>query len=150
LVLALLVGLSCFFLSGFDKAAAQGGGRIQGTVYVRNYMGDYRQLGSANITVTGGSISVPPQAVFTAGGFYHVDVPPGNYVITANVPGYKPQSFTISVSDGSSTTVDFRLEESGVPIPEFQEYSTLFITSISLLLVVILMRRRTVLSPRLR
>jgi hypothetical protein len=144
-----LLALSCVFLLGSDKVAAQGTG-IQGGVYGKDYMGQYHQIGWANITVKGGNISVSPQAVFNAGGGYYVFVPPGSYMVTASVPGYKTQSVPVSVTWGSSTSVNFYLEQSGVPIPEFHEYATPLIASLSALLVMGLLRKRIALQKGIR
>jgi hypothetical protein len=122
----------------FEQASA--GGSIQGTVYARNYMGDYRQTGWANITVAGTSNVYPAQ--FNQGGYYTVFLPNGNYMITCNLPGYKEINRQVSVSDGSATSLNFYMEQSGVPIPEFHEYLTPIMASMALLMVLILQRKR--------
>ncbi len=137
-VLLLLSGLS--LLLGLDQAIA-GGGTVEGFVYARNYLGDYRQTGWANITATGGALVYTAQ--FNAGGHYFMILPAGTYTITASLPGYDVVTKTVSVSDGSATRLDFRLEQSGVPIPEFHQYATPLVVAVSLLLVMISVRKRT-------
>jgi hypothetical protein len=46
-------------------------------------------------------------------------VPVGTYNLTVSPPGYVAHSSMVSVSDGSSSTASFYLEESHIPIPEF-------------------------------
>lgn len=131
-----------------SNAAAAAGGSVQGTVYTRNYMSDYKTTSWANITATNGVIVT--RARTDADGRYYMFLPTaGTWRVTANVPGYQEVTLVISVSDGSTAPGDFYLQESGIPIPEFHEYATMFITSISLLLMIILMRRRTVLPQQL-
>ena len=69
-------------------------------------------------------------------------VPPGNYLVTAQMPGYIDQSTEVSVSEGGAVTHNFYLEQSGIPIPEFHEYATMLMTAVSLLLVIFIMRKR--------
>ncbi len=46
-------------------------------------------------------------------------VPTGTYNVTVVEPGYKPYSNVIAVSSGSTSTINFYLEQSHVPVPEF-------------------------------
>ena len=73
-------------------------------------------------------------------------VPPGNYLVTAQMPGYIDQAREVSVSEGGSATINFYMEQSGIPIPEFHEYATMLMTAVSLLLVVLIMRKRNATS----
>ncbi len=146
-ILVLLV-LSCAFLLGIDKTVAQGG-EIEGTVYVKNHMGDLNQVGWANITAKGGSVTITPSVVFNAGGGYYFFLPSGSYMVTCSVPGCKSQSVPVSVTDGSTTPLNFYLTESGVPIPEFPQYAAPLVTALSLLLVIALTRKRVSLQKGL-
>ncbi|MCK5627472.1 hypothetical protein KAI23_05840, partial [Candidatus Bathyarchaeota archaeon] len=62
--------------------------------------------------------------------------------VTAQMPGYVDQAYEVSVSEGGSATINFYMEQSGVPIPEFHEYATMLMTAVSLLLVIFVMRKR--------
>jgi hypothetical protein len=134
----LFILLSSLTLVGSSEAAA--GGSVAGTIYVRNYLGDYRAAGWANVTATDG-VSVI-RAHSESDGRYFMFLPTGNWRVTASMPGYDEVTKVVAVSDGSATSYDFYLQQSGVPIPEFHEYATMFITSISLVLVIVLMRRK--------
>jgi hypothetical protein len=46
-------------------------------------------------------------------------VPTGTYNVTVVTPGYVPYSSVVAVSPGSASTINFYLEESHVPVPEF-------------------------------
>ncbi|MEM2943112.1 MAG: carboxypeptidase-like regulatory domain-containing protein [Candidatus Bathyarchaeia archaeon] len=124
-----------------------GGSMVVGTVYARNYMGDYRALGWANVTATDGHIVL--RARTTSDGRYQLFLSTGSWELITSMPGYKPVSKVIAVPDGGTVTYDFYLEESGVPIPEFHEYAAPFITSICLLLAVLVLRRRSLSTQRL-
>lgn len=103
-------------------------------------MGDYRETGWANITAAGEHGRF--EGEFNMGGNYYMFVPPGNYLVTAQMPGYIDQSYDVSVSEGGSVSLNFYMEQSGVPIPEFHEYATMLMTAVSLLLVIFIMRKR--------
>lgn len=121
----------------FEQASA--GGSIQGVVSTRNYMGDYRKTGWANITAVGASSVYKPR---TSGSYYTFFLPTGDYMLTCRLDGYDVVTRQVSVSDGSATTLNFILEQSGVPIPEFHEYLTPIVASMALLMVLVLQRKR--------
>jgi len=146
LAVSLVLLTSALLLLASDQVVA-GGSMVVGTVYTRNYMGDYRATGWANVTATNGDLVL--RARTTSDGQYRLYLGTGSWELITDVPGYKTVSKVIAVPDGGTVSYDFYLEQSGVPIPEFHEYATPLITSMSLLLVVILMRRRTILSARL-
>lgn len=54
-----------------------------------------------------------------SGGYYEMYVPTGVWNVTVVEPGYKPYSNVIPVSNGSASSVNFYLEQSHVPVPEF-------------------------------
>ena len=136
--LPILFLLSCTVLAAtFEQASA--GGSIQGTVYTRNYMGDYRQTSWANITAVGASSVYKPR---TSGSYYTFFLPTGDYVLTCSLDGYDLVTRQVSVSDGSATPLNFYMEQSGVPIPEFHEYLTPIVASMALLMVLVLQRKR--------
>ncbi len=58
-------------------------------------------------------------AYSSSGGFYEMFVPAGTYNVTVVEQGYKAYSNSVSVSDGSKSTINIYLEQSHVPIPEF-------------------------------
>jgi len=147
LAVSLVLLTSALLLLASDQVVA-GGSMVEGTVYVRNYMRDFRATGWANVTATDGVRAV--RATITSDGRYRMYLGTGSWELITSVPGYETVSEVIAVPDGGTVTKNFYLEQSGVPIPEFHEYATPLITSISLLLVVLLMRRRTSLSPRLK
>ncbi len=120
---------------------------VVGTVYVRNYMGDYRAIGWANVTATDGNMVL--RARTTSDGHYQLFLSTGSWELITSMPGYKTVSKVIAVPDGGTVTYDFYLEESGIPIPEFHEYAAPMMTSISLLLAVLLLRRRILPARRL-
>lgn len=68
-------------------------------------------------------------------------VPAGNYNVTVVEPGYKPYSNTVSVSPGSSSTINFYLEQSHVPVPEFPSGMISVIAVVALSASLLAMRR---------
>jgi hypothetical protein len=138
--LVLVFSFSVLALSMNEALAVGGAAGIGGKVYTRNHMGDYRETGWANITAAGEHGVFEGQ--FNMGGNYYMFVPPGNYLLTAQMPGYIDQAREVTVSEGGSVSINFYMEQSGVPIPEFHEYATMLMTAVSLLLVIFIMRKR--------
>ncbi len=68
-------------------------------------------------------------------------IPVGNYNVTVTEPGYVSYSTSVSVSGGSSSVINFYLEESHVPIPEFQ--SELVSVVLVLSLIAVLLRKKS-------
>jgi len=87
------------------------------------------------------------QRIFTAysssGGFYEMFVPTGFYNVTVIQPGYRMNSNTVAVSDGSTSTINFTLELSHVPVPEFQPNLSLVVMVVTLGAAALVFRRRS-------
>ena len=119
---ALAVGLVLVMLVlGSRPAVAQappgGGGFVQGWVYGFDMYDKLIPLAWVNVTASSGVYR------FVAGtgtnGSYEMFLPSGVYNLTVSAPGYRSYSRTIAVSNGSSSTINVYLYESGVPVPEF-------------------------------
>jgi len=93
-------------------------------------------------------------------GFYEMRVPAATYNVTIKVPGYEAlvtnttvtngstsnmnfnlNSIDVSVSSGSSSVINFYLEQNQTPVPEFQP--SLPLTLIAFILVAIFIFRRS-------
>jgi hypothetical protein len=94
-----------------------GGGLITGSVYGFDMFDELIPIAWAPVYANNG------QRTFTAytsgGGYYEMYVPQGTYNVTVVQPGYVPQGSVVAVSPGSASTINFYLEESHVPVPEF-------------------------------
>lgn len=76
-----------------------------------------------------------------SGGYYEMFVLAGVYNVTVVEPGYKPYSNSVSVSSGSTSTINFYLEQSHVPVPEFPSGITSVIAVVTLSAALLAMRR---------
>jgi hypothetical protein len=135
--IAVAIVLVALFLGVSNTSAqsqsipAQTGGRIEGTVYGYTMYDQLITLSWAQVTASN------PQFQFKTssggGGHYGMYVPGGVYNLSVYVQGYTPQSMSVTVSDGSLSNVNFVLERSNVPIPEFpaQLLSALMIVAIA-------------------
>jgi len=94
-------------------------------------------------------------------GFYEMRLPPSTYNVTIEVPGYEAlvpaevnvtngsvtkmnfnmNTISVSVSSGSSTVINFYLQQTQTPVPEFQPGTSLVLAS-SLLAAMLLIRSR--------
>ena len=63
-------------------------------------------------------------------GVYLMRVPVGTYYVTVDDPGYRADSATINVTENSSNTVNFHLEQ--IAVPEFQSNAAPLIMSLIL------------------
>ena len=109
----------------------QGGGYVQGWVYGFDMYDELIPLEWVNVTASNGDYRFV--ASTGVNGSYEMFLPTGTYNLTVSAPGYKSYSGTIAVSNGSSSTINVDLYESGVPVPEFpaQAISLLMILGVA-------------------
>ncbi len=94
-----------------------GGGLIRGTVLGFDMWDQLQPIAWASVYANSGRFTFV--AYSSSGGFYEMYVPAGTYNVTVVEPGYVAYSNSVSVSDGSSSTINVYLEQSRVPVPEF-------------------------------
>ena len=120
---------------------------IRGTVYWYDMYGNLRRLPWALVTATsvGGGIAATSS---TTDGTYALCVPPGTYnVIASSDPGFTPQSKMVTFSLGAMVTgIDFRLQPSGEPIPEYPAPFISALLIIAIIAAAIMIRRRRLAS----
>lgn len=75
-------------------------------------------------------------------GFYELVLPSGTFVIRVIAPGYAEQMATVAVTSGSSSSIDFYLEQSRTPIPEYPAFAMPALMALALALAMALARRR--------
>ncbi len=97
--------------------AGPGGGGITGYVYGFDMFDQLQPIAWASVYADDGQYKFV--AYSSSGGYYEMFVPTGTYNVTVVEPGYKPYSNTVAVSSGSTSTINFYLEQSHVPVPEF-------------------------------
>ena len=83
----------------------------QGTISGSVSDADGNALPGANVVVEGTTLG----AAATLSGGYTINVPDGNYTVTASVVGYKSSSATVRVS-GSNASANFTLESASVAL----------------------------------
>ena len=130
---ALGILLAIFILKApaISALSPQSGGLIFGSVY--GFTWDDQLIPLEWVQVTATSPNYPPFTVSTgANGTFEMFVPTGTYNLTVSPPGYTVHSSMVSVSDGSSSTTSFYLQQSHVPIPEFPTQAVVFIIAIAL------------------
>jgi hypothetical protein len=96
---------------------------------------ELRTIAWAQVTAANQQIQLTTSS--GGGGQYGMYVPGGVYNVSVYVQGYQPQSSSVTVSDGSLSNINFVLERSNVPVPEFptQMLSALMIIAIAATLV---------------
>jgi hypothetical protein len=118
-----------------------GGGMIRGTVLGFNMYDQLEPVIWATVNANNGHRSF--LAYTGSGGFYEMFVPVGTYNVTVIEPGYLGYSSSVVVSDGSTSSINFYLEQSHVPVPEFQPNVTLIVMVLTLAGTLVIRRRST-------
>lgn len=95
-----------------------GGGYVSGQVLGFDYYNELIPIAWAKVVASNGVYTF--RAASGGDGGYQLFLPVGYYNVTATEPGYVPHTMFVSVSDGSSSVINFYLEESRIPVPEFQ------------------------------
>jgi hypothetical protein len=116
---ALAVTLNAF-QSQVGVSAQPGGGHVFGHVYSFDQYDQLVPIAWADIVATNDQYTFT--AYSGADGFYEILLPSGTYTLTVSEPGYVEYSLSVAVSNGSSSPLNFYLERSQVPIPEFSAY----------------------------
>jgi len=75
-------------------------------------------------------------------GSYGMYLPAGYYNVTAIEPGFVPHTIFVAVSDGSSSSINFYLEQSHIPVPEFQPEMILMVMVVALTATLLAKRAR--------
>jgi Carboxypeptidase regulatory-like domain len=117
-----------------------GGGEIVGFVYGFNYDDALLPIAWAPVYANNGRNTFV--AYSSGGGYYDMFVPQGTYNVTVTQPGYVPYSSVVSVSPGSASTINFYLEESHVPVPEFPS-GMISVTAVLAIAAVLIAAKRT-------
>jgi hypothetical protein len=114
---------------------------LHGQVLGFNYDNYLVPIAWGKVVATNGFTSF---AASTGGdGGYGMFVPPGIYNVTALEPGYVPYTTVVAVSDGSSNAINFYLEQSKIPVPEFPSEALPVILIIALAATLLLKKRIT-------
>ena len=118
-----------------------GGGMITGSVYGFDMWDQLEPIAWATVNANNG------RTTFTAytggGGYYEMYVPSGLYNVTVVEPGYLAYTNQVSVAPGSASSINFYLEQSHVPVPEFPSGIVLSVTLVVTLCAALLAIRRT-------
>lgn len=133
-VMLLLAGSSC------TKAIRPLGGMLSGRVYGYSMYDEAIPLVWARVSAYANGTLV--ESVSTGfNGSYAMFLPGGLLNVTVESPGFKPQARFVAISDGGSAQLNFYLERSEIPIPEFHTY-LLSIVTVSLLVLTTALTRR--------
>ena len=119
----LLVGTICYVIYCVPQTegAGSGGGGLGGRVYGYNMYDEAIPLVWARVSAYSNNILVG-SASTGANGAYVMFLPLGRVNVTVEHPSFRPQAKLVVISDGGSAQMNFYLERSGIPIPEFETH----------------------------
>ncbi|MEM4246613.1 MAG: carboxypeptidase-like regulatory domain-containing protein [Candidatus Bathyarchaeia archaeon] len=115
------------------------GGSVHGMVLGYDIDDKLVPLSWAHITAEVDGVVVT--GVSSADGYYEMFVPGGELTLRVEHPGYISQTVTIYVSPGSSTAINFNLERSNEPIPEYSPSTLPVLMLLAILLLLLVLRR---------
>ena len=116
-----------------------GGGSISGSIYGFNMFDQLQPIDWASVYANNGRTTFV--AYSNGGGYYQMYVPQGVYNVTVVEPGYISYSSAVSVAPGSASTINFYLEESHVPVPEFPSGMASALVVLALVAVLVATKR---------
>jgi hypothetical protein len=138
--LAALLILTALLTSATAREDRPIGGLIYGHVYGYDMDGRLIPLSWAKITVMReGEVVV---VGYSSDGYYEVITPGGDLTITVEHPGYVNQTLDVYVSPSSATALNFNLERSGEPIPEYPAEAYPLIITLTLAGLLMLMKKK--------
>jgi len=117
-----------------------GGGLIAGNIYGFDMFDQLQPIAWATVSANNGLTTFTSYS--GGGGFYEMYVPSGLYNVTVIEPGYVTQANSVAVANGSSSSINFYLEQSHVPVPEFPTELVLSVTLMVTLCATLLALRR--------
>lgn len=125
----------------FEATPGIGGGLLRGRVLgCCDLYGRLMSLAWADIVATDGRNSFVTYSY--SDGLFEMYLPSGVYRVTISEPGWISQAADIAVSDGSTNYgMNFTLERSQEPIPEFADFGPMIIAGASIGFVLMLGRR---------
>ena len=120
---------------------------IRGTIYWYDQYGNLHPFSWVQVTATSADGGVTTTSS-TVDGTYVMYVAPGTYDVTASSePAFISQSKTVTVTPGGMAGgVDFQLESSGKPIPEYPSIAQPVLLLMATLAAAVFIRRRS--QPR--
>ena len=125
-----------------SEAQPIGGGVLRGQVWGYTWLDEATPIVWARISafINGNLVA---EVSTGANGSYLMYLPRGSVTIIVEYAGFISQSKVINISEGGTTTYDWHLERSGLPIPEFMNYGVVLVAAATVALYQILLRRRT-------
>ncbi|MEM3061629.1 MAG: carboxypeptidase-like regulatory domain-containing protein [Candidatus Bathyarchaeia archaeon] len=127
-----------------------GGGLVYGQVLGFNMYDELIPLEWARVTAIDESEEIIESVSTLSGGHYEMFLPVGRFRLEVEHPGYITQTMNIAVSSGSSTSVNFYLEQSGVPIPEFSDFTLQLLMIFTLLASTAIIGKTKIFNKRFR
>jgi len=121
-------------------------GLLRGNVYTYTHCGDWRT--TSWIVVQAVAADGKIYNWYTFDGLYELWLTPGTYSLNviewspAKAEGHKVATLTMPVSEGSQLAMNFYLEQSGVPIPEFTTAALVLASALAASLFILRRKRK--------
>lgn len=123
-IFVVLVAFALFLAADLSRGAAEAkwvGGSLSGRVWGYNMYDEAMPLMWARVSAYSDGVLV--ESVSTGlNGTYFMFLPAGLLNVTVEHPGFKVQTKVIAISEGGAAQMNFYLERSEIPIPEFEAF----------------------------
>jgi len=120
----ILMALALAYFTDFSPEATgirPGGGTLRGAVWGYSMYDEAVPLVWARVSAYSDGVLV--ESVSTGvNGSYIMFLPSGLLNVTVEHPGFKTQARVVAISEGGVAQMNFYLERSEIPIPEFEAY----------------------------
>ncbi|MEM2896326.1 MAG: carboxypeptidase regulatory-like domain-containing protein [Candidatus Bathyarchaeia archaeon] len=113
----------------FNSSSAKAGGLVYGRVLGFDMHESLKPISWAKVEALRGG-SLIEVAYSSENGHYEMYLPNGDYILKASSEGYETKSMNVTVSEGSSSYIEFKLEPTNTPIPEFSNFFYALILSL--------------------
>lgn len=133
-LLFLAIVLIMLIVIAFKIPSVKAGGLVYGKILGFDMHESLKPIAWAKIEALKDNSLI--EVVYSDGnGYYEMYLPNGYYTLKVSAEGYKTSSINISVSEGSTNYIEFKLEPTNTPIPEFSSFLYIFILSLGILIL---------------
>ena len=127
--ISLFLPIALIILIIFCIPPANAGGLVYGKVFGFDMHESLKPIPWAKVEALKNN-SLIEVAYSNENGYYEMYLPNGYYMLKVSIEGYKTKSINVTISEGSTSYIEFKLEPTNTPIPEFSSFFYALILSL--------------------